>query len=72
MGNGTSQDYAPADIKPEDLKPESDIPQDEINKNSAPVKAPDNKSVTSPANKPPQQQPKALLPPKRQHGKNPN
>jgi penicillin-binding protein 1A len=68
VGNGTSQDYAPADIKPEDLKPESDVPQDENNKSTAPpVKVPDNKSVTSPANKPQQQQPKALLPPKR-HG----
>jgi len=67
VGNGTSQDYAPADIKPEDLKPESDIPQDEINKNKAPVKVPDNKSGASPANKPTQQQPKAILPPRR-HG----
>lgn len=62
MGNGTSQDYIPSDIKPEDLKPESDNIIEE-NKTTMPVNKPkDNKVSSQPANKP--QQPKAILPKK--------
>jgi penicillin-binding protein 1A len=64
IGNGTSQDYAPADIKPEDIKPESEmLPDDNSKTTTPPAKVPENKSGTSPAVKPPQ--PKAVLPPKR-------
>jgi penicillin-binding protein 1A len=64
MGNGTAQDYVPADIKPEDLKAESENILEE-NKPTTPAanKPKDNKPATPPANKP-QQQPKAVLPKK--------
>lgn len=63
MGNGTSQDYVPADIKPEDLAPESQIDTNELN-TTIPIDKPKNTKppIKSPANKP--QQPKALLPKK--------
>lgn len=69
VGNGTSQDYAPADIKPEDIKPESDMSTDDNKNTVPPAKTPgNNKSFNSPANKPPSQQPKAVLPPKKGKG----
>jgi len=64
MGNGTSQDYVPADIKPEDLKPESENIIEE-NKTAQPAnKQKDNKQPAPPANKP-GQQPKATMPAKK-------
>ena len=68
MGNGTSQDYTPTDIKPEDIAPESqylpDANDKPINDNKEadkpePVKVP--KSGNNPANKP-KQVPKAVMP----------
>ena len=67
MGNGTSQDYVPADIKPEDLKPESENIIEE-NKTTTPANKPkDNKQTAPPANKPPQQL-KAVMPKKPGNG----
>jgi len=67
IGNGTSQDYVPADIKPEDIKPESE----DILDNKQPVtpgnnKPKDGKQPTNPAIKPPQ--PKAVMPAKKGTG----
>jgi penicillin-binding protein 1A len=64
VGNGTGQDYVPADIKPEDIAPESQIMQNDIKTTEPkqPAKNTESKSQTQPANKP--QQPKAVMPKK--------
>ena len=62
MGNGTSQDYVPADIKPEDLKAESENIIEENKTTTPPANKPkETKPTAPPANKP---QPKAVLPKK--------
>ncbi|MBS1579506.1 MAG: transglycosylase domain-containing protein [Bacteroidetes bacterium] len=70
MGNGTSKDYLPGNIKPEDLAPESTLPANPVNdakKNNLPT---DNKPkqnklpVTPPPANKPNEQPKAIMPKK--------
>jgi penicillin-binding protein 1A len=62
MGTGKSNDYeVPKNIKPEDIAPESQIKLDD-NKTKNPVKQTTN--PPPPANKPPQEQPKAVMPKK--------
>jgi penicillin-binding protein 1A len=58
MGNGTSQDYVPADIKPEDLAPES-----QIDTNKLPAFSP-KKNNNTPKNGTTPPTPKAILPKK--------
>jgi penicillin-binding protein 1A len=59
MGNGTSQDYVPADIKPEDLAPES-----QIDTNKLPAFSPKKNNNTPKNGTTPTPTPKAILPKK--------
>jgi len=71
MGNGTSKDYEPIDIKPEDIAPESVIiPKEEKpatgNNTPTDTKTPVKPSGNLPDKQPatvPKQQPKAVMPP---------
>jgi len=71
MGNGTSKDYEPIDIKPEDIAPESVIiPKEEKpatgNNTPTDTKTPAKPSGNLPDKQPatvPKQQPKAVMPP---------
>jgi len=71
MGNGTSKDYEPIDIKPEDIAPESVIiPKEEKpaagNNTPTDTKTPLKPSGNLPDKQPatvPKQQPKAVMPP---------
>ncbi len=79
IGNGSAQDYVPADIKPEDIAPESQLPVNENKppennpiepkpkENKPPVKQPESKNAVLPTNKQ-QPVPKATMP-KKQGGK---
>jgi len=66
MGNGSGQDYVPADIKAEDIAPESQVLPDETRPEpKQPSKNTEPKTQTQPANKPPQTAiPKAVMPKK--------